>query len=146
MNLYSIPPLLTLCCFFGLAVLTVFRGGRTKVNIIFLLLCILGSILYLDIVLIFNVEDAKTALLISRTDHFFIIYLLPLYIHFFHEYLGISGRKRLLRLAYSYAFILMCFTPTSLYLESMQQHSFGYFAKGGILYPMLYPLSYGGIM
>ncbi len=135
MNLYSIPPLLTLCCFFGLAVLTVLRGGRTKVNILFLLLCILGSILYLDIVLIFNVEDAKTALLISRIDHFFIIYLLPLYVHFFHEYLGISGRKRLLRLVYSYAFILMCFTPTSLYLESMQKHSFGYFAKGGILYP-----------
>jgi len=135
MNLYSIPPLLTLCCFFGLAVLTVLRGGRTKVNTLFLLLCILGSILYLDIVLIFNVEDAKTALLISRIDHFFIIYLLPLYIHFFHEYLGISGRKRLLRLAYGYVFILMCFTPTSLYLESMQKHSFGYFAKGGILYP-----------
>jgi len=135
MNLYSIPPLLTLCCFLGLVALTVLKGSRTKVNILFLLLCILGSILYLDIVLIFNVKNDKTALLISRIDHFFIIYLIPLYIHFFHEYLGISGRKWLLGFAYCYAFILMCFTPTSLYLESMQKLSFGYFAKGGILYP-----------
>ena len=135
MNLYSIPPFLTLCCFFGLAVLTVLRGRKTKVNILFLLLCIFGSILYLDILLIFNVKHDKTALLISRIDHFFIVYLIPLYIHFFHEYLGISGRKWLVRIAYCYAFILMCFTPTSLYLESMQKHSFGYFAKGGILYP-----------
>jgi two-component system NtrC family sensor kinase len=29
----------------------------------------------------------------------------------------------------------MCITPTSLYIESMQKHYFGYFAKGGILYP-----------
>lgn len=135
MNLYSIPPFLTLCCFSGLAVLTVLRGRKTKVNILFLLLCIFGSILYLDILLIFNVKHDQTALFISRIDHFFIVYLIPLYIHFFHEYLGISGRKWLIRTAYGYAFILMCFTPTSLYLESMQQHSFGYFAKGGVLYP-----------
>ena len=34
-----------------------------------------------------------------------------------------------------YAFILMCFTPTPFYIASMQKHYFGYFAKGGVLYP-----------
>ena len=34
-----------------------------------------------------------------------------------------------------YAFILMCFTPTTFYIASMQKHYFGYFARGGVVYP-----------
>ncbi len=134
MNLYSIPPLLTLCCFVALAALTIFRGRWTKTNILFFSICLLGSFLYTDILLIFNVKSAETALSISRTDHFFIVYLFPVYIHFFHSYLNVPGRKWLVRTAYAYAFILMCFTPLPLYIESMQKHFFGYFAKGGILF------------
>ena len=135
MTFYSIPPFLTLCCFLGLAVLTIFYGPRTKTNLLFFTICILGSFLYIDILFAFNVTSAETALLVSRTDHFFIVYVFPVYIHFFHAYLNISGRKWLIRSAYAYAFILMCVTPTPFYIESMQKHYFGYFAKGGILYP-----------
>ncbi len=135
MTFYSIPPLLTLCCFFGLAVLTIFRGSRTKTNFLFFTICILGSFLYIDILFAFNVKSEKIALWVSRTDHFFIVYVFPVYIHFFHAYLNISGRKWLIRSAYAYAFILMCVTPTPYYIESMQKHYFGYFAKGGIFYP-----------
>jgi two-component system NtrC family sensor kinase len=135
MTPYSIPPLLTLCCLLGFAGLTVLRGRKTKVNILFLLICILGSFLYADILIAFNVKSPETALRISRIDHFFIIYLFPLYIHFFHTYLKITNRKWILRLAYAYAFFLMWFTPTALYIESMEKHFFGFFAKGGKLYP-----------
>lgn len=134
--LISIPPFLTLCCFLGLAVLTVIRGRRTKTNVLFFITCILGSFLYIDILFVFNVKSADMALTISRIDHFFIIYLFPIYIHFFHSYLNISGKKWLIRLAYAFAFILMWFIPTPLYIESMQKHSFGFFAKGGVLYPL----------
>ncbi len=126
---------MTLLCFLGLAALTIFRGQRTKVNVLFFAICILGSFLYIDILVAFNAKSAKTALIISRLDHFFIVYLFPLYIHFFHAYLNISRREWLIRAAYVYAFILMCFTPTSLYITSMHKYYFGYFAKGGILYP-----------
>ncbi len=135
MLIYSIPPFLTLCCFLGLAILTVCRGRKTKINLLFFIICVLGSFLYIDILFAFNVKSAETALLISRIDHFFIVYLFPVYIHFFHAYLNISGRKGLIRASYGYAFILMCFTPSTLYITSMQKHFFGYFAKGGILYP-----------
>jgi len=134
--LISTPPFLTLCCFLGLAVLTVIRGRRTKTNILFFITCILGAFLYIDILFAFNVKSADTALIISRIDHFFIIYLFPIYIHFFHSYLNISGKIWLIRLAYAFAFILMWFIPTPLYIESMQKHSFGFFAKGGTLYPL----------
>ena len=135
MTLYSLPPLLTLLCFSGLAALAILRGRRTKANRLFLLICILGSFLYIDILLAFNVTSESTALAVSRLDHFFIIYLFPLYIHFFHTYLKITNRKWIVRLSYAYAFILMWFTPTSLYIESMEKHFFGFFAKGGKLYP-----------
>ena len=124
MTLYSIPPLLTLCCFLGLAVLTVFYGRRTKISLLFFTVCMLGSFLYIDILSSFNVKSAKTALLISRIDHFFIVYLVPVYLHFFQAYLNISGRKWLIRTAYAYAFILMCFTPTSLFISKYSSDSF----------------------
>ena len=136
MNIYSIPPFLTLCCFVSLATLTIVRGRRTKINFLFFTICLLGSFLYIDILFAFNVKSAETALLISRADHFFIVYLFPVYIHFFHTYLNISERKGLIWGSYGCAFILMCFTPSPLYITSMQKHYFGYFAKGGILYPI----------
>ncbi len=135
MTFYSIPPLLTLICFLALAALAIFRGPRTQTNFLFLTICVLGSFLYSDILFAFNVESAEAALFISRTDHFFIVYLFPVYVHFFHGYLNISGRKWLVKAAYVYSFFLMCFTPTPFYIASMQKHYFGYFARGGILYP-----------
>ena len=137
MNFYSIPPLLTLICFAGFAALIVLRGRKTKINILFLLICLLGSLLYIDILIAFNVKSSETALMISRIDHFFIIYSLPLYIQFFHAYLGIQGRKWLVRISYALTFILMCFTPTPFYIESMHKYPFGFFAKAGILYPVV---------
>ena len=135
MTFYSIPPLLTLICFLALAALAIFRGPRTQTNFLFFTICVLGSFLYLDILFAFNVESAETALFISRTDHFFIVYLFPVYVHFFHAYLNISRRKWLIKAAYLYSFFLMCFTPTPFYIASMQKHYFGYFARGGTLYP-----------
>ncbi len=135
MTFYSIPPLLTLICFLALAALAIFRGPKTQTNFLFLTICILGSFLYFDILFAFNTQSKDMALRISRTDHFFIVYLFPVYLHFFHAYLNISERKWLIKAAYAYAFILMCFTPTPFYIASMQKHYFGYFAKGGVLYP-----------
>jgi two-component system NtrC family sensor kinase len=135
-NPYSIPPLLTLCCFLGLAVLTLVRGRKTEVNILFFILCLLGSFLYIDIFLVLNIKSDTTALIISRADHFVIIYLFPVYVHFFHAYLGINNRKWLTGFAYSCAFALMWLTPTPLYIEFMQRHYFGYFARAGKLYPL----------
>lgn len=134
MNLYSIPPLLTLCCFIGLAVLTIVRGRRTKTNALFVIICLLGSFLYIDILLAFNLKAAQTALLISRIDHLFLVYLFPVYLDFFHTYLNITRRKWLIRAAYAYAFVLMFLTQSSLYIVSVEKHFFGYYAKAGILF------------
>ena len=138
MNLYSIPPLLTLCCFLGLVVLTVVRslGQRlwTKTNILFLIICIFGSFLNIDILFAFNSQSAGRALLVSRIDHVFLVFSGPVFIQFFHTYLKISDRKWLVYLVYAYSLFLVCLVPTPLYIESMQKHFFGFFASGGKLY------------
>ena len=135
--LYSIPPFLSLCCFVFLACLSVSHGRKNRINRLFTVICILGTFLYIDILVIFNCESAQTALFVSRLDHFFIIYFIPLYIHFFHAYLKISGRVWLIRLAYLFSFILMCFTPTQWFIADMQRHAFGYFGRGGPLYMLV---------
>ncbi|MEE8399113.1 MAG: hypothetical protein V3S89_08905, partial [Desulfobacterales bacterium] len=112
MILYSIPPLLTLLCFLGLAGIALLQGQKTRVNHLFTIICLLGSLLNIDILVAFNVTSADTALRISRLDHIFVIYLFPVYIHFFHEHLHIASRKWLIRSAYLYAFVLMWFTQS----------------------------------
>ncbi len=138
MNLYSIPPLLTLCCFFGLVVLTVVRSlwqkNWTKTNILFLIICIFGSFLNIDILFAFNSQSAEKALLVSRIDHVFLVFAGPVFIQFFHAYLKIPGRKWLVYMVYAYSIFLVCLVPTPLYIESMQKHFFGFFASGGRLY------------
>ncbi|NNK84177.1 MAG: GAF domain-containing protein [Desulfobacterales bacterium] len=138
MNLYSIPPLLTLCFFLGLVVLTVVRslGQRlwTKTNILFLIICIFGSFLNIDILFAFNSQSAEKALLISRIDHVFLVFSGPVFIQFFHAYLNILRRKWLVYLVYAYSIFLLCLVPTPLYIQSMQKHFFGFFASGGKLY------------
>ncbi|HSO67539.1 MAG TPA: hypothetical protein VLP30_06760, partial [Desulfatirhabdiaceae bacterium] len=136
-TLYSIPPLITLICFVSLTVMTWLRRKKNRVNRLFSLICLLGSLLYIDILVIFNIQSPDTALWVSRIDHVFVIYLIPLYIHFFHAYLGISGRDRLVRVAYCVAFILMLAAPTPYLIESMQSFSFGFWGKGGVLYPLV---------
>ncbi len=135
--LYSIPPFLSLCCFVFLGFLSVTRGRKNQINYLFTVICILCTFLCIDILVLFNCESERTALFISRLDHVFIVYMVPLYIHFFHAYLKIPGRLWLIRTAYFFAFILMCFAPTPLFISEMQRHGFGYFGKGGDLYILL---------
>jgi len=142
MNLYSIPPLLNLGCFLLLAGITLFRGQRNAVNHLFLIICLLGSLLNIDILVAFNTSLSATALKMSRIDHFLLVYLLPVYIHFFHLYLNIRHRNWLVYSAYIYAFVLMCITPTPLYIGSMESHYFGFFAQAGPLYALF---GFGGL-
>jgi two-component system NtrC family sensor kinase len=134
MNLYILPPLLTLICFVSLGLFVFLKGRGEKANLLFVLLCIQGTFLNVDIILISTVSDQETALWVSRIDHLFLVYTIPLYLHFFHLYLNVKKRGWLVKCAYAYSFALMFFTPTSLYIPSMQKYSFGYFARSGSLY------------
>lgn len=137
MNIYSIPPLLTLVCFISLAILTLARWRNSRVNGLFLLICCLCAGLYADILFIFNAPSAASALRASRLDQFFSLFLIPLYVHFFHAYLGIRDRRWLVAAFYAVPGILMWFGMTPLLIESMHPYRFGYFGRAGRLYPLV---------
>lgn len=137
MTLYTLPPLLSLVCFMGLAILTLVRRPRTTVNLLFFVLCCLGVLLYGDIVILFQTDSASVALFVSRLDHVFVVYTMPVFIHFFHAYLKIDRRKWLVAGFYGYAFCLMWFAFTPYLIPSMNRHAFGYFGAGGPLYPLI---------
>jgi two-component system NtrC family sensor kinase len=137
MTLYSIPPILSLLCFLGLAVLSLMRKLKTTVNTLFLMLCCCGIFLYVDILIIFNITSERGALFVSRLDHVFILYSIPVFIHFLHAYLGVANRKWVICLSYGYAFCLMWFAFTPLCIEKMNRHPFGFYGDGGRLYPLI---------
>jgi two-component system NtrC family sensor kinase len=137
MNLYSIPPLLTFAAFFALAVLTLVRWRRQTVNRLFLMICILGAGLNADILFIFNAASAETALLVTRIDQFFSLFLIPLYVHFLHAYLDIRQRRWVLWVFYAVPGVLVWFGMTPLLIASMQRYAFGYFGRAGKLYPLV---------
>ncbi|MCP3955790.1 MAG: GAF domain-containing protein, partial [Desulfobacterales bacterium] len=137
MNFYSIPPFLTLICFISLAILTLARWRNHPVNRLFLLICVLCAGLYADILFIFNAPSATSALQASRLDQFFSLFLIPIYVHFFHAYLGIRDRKWLVAAFYAVPGVLMWFGMTPLLIESMHHYRFGYFGRAGQLYPLV---------
>jgi two-component system NtrC family sensor kinase len=141
-NPYSIPAILTLSCFMVLAAVTVPRASRSRGNRLFLVICLLGVILNLDIVYAFHSRSAAAALSVSRADHLLLVFSLPLYIQFFHTYLDIRNRKWLEWSAYGLSAALMFLVPTKWYIASMELHFYGYFARAGLLYPIF---GFGGL-
>jgi len=137
MNLYSLPPLFTLIAFLSLALITIVRWRNEPVNRLFLLICILGAGLYADILFIFNTDSARKALLVTRIDQFFSLFLIPLYVHFLHAYLEIGRRRWLLGIFYTVPGVLVWFGWTPLLIESMHRFPFGYFGQAGTLYPVV---------
>ena len=135
MNIYAIPPLLTLICFAALLVIAMVYRRTSLIGRLFVTMCVMGILLNLDILYGILTSSPRQALRVSRLNHLVLVFSIPVYIQFFHAYLEIRHRRWLERLAYLYAVGLMVTTPSPLYLEAMERHGFGMFARGGVLYP-----------
>ena len=137
MSLYSIPPFLTLVCYVALGSLVWHRGLKAPANKLLFLICLAGTFLYLDILVIFNTSSPTVALFTSRLDHCCVVFTIPLFVHFFRVYLNISSHAWVLWLAYAYSIALMPFAPTAFLIQDMQRHNFGFFGRGGPFYPLI---------
>ncbi len=137
MTIYGMPPLLSLICFTFLALVVVARKKMTRVNSLFFMLCVNGALLQTTMLIMFTTQSPQIALWASRIDHLFVIYSIPLLIHFFHAYLQVYERRWLIYGTYASAFVIMGFVWTPLIIEGMNRYSFGYFGQGGGLYPIV---------
>ena len=135
--LYSLPPFLTAALLGGLAMVALIHARHAPTNGLLAALCLLGSLLYIDMLIAFNVDSARVALYSNRIGHLFHPFLVPLFIHFFHAYLGIKVRRWLIPTAYVYAGAIAACAPTDELIAAVQRHSYGYFGLGGPVFPLM---------
>ena len=134
MTFYDIFPLLSLAGFAGLGVLVIRQRRKALADRLFLVICILGTILYGDVVVSFFVKNPETRLAFRRVGYVFLVYLFPVYLHFFYAYLGVTARRWVIPATYGAAFCLMWVAPSPLFITKMKPHFFGLFPLGGPLY------------
>ena len=135
--LYSLPPFLTAVLLIALSVMAFWRARSTPTNRLFAILCLMGSLLYIDIVISFNAPSPQVALLSNRIGHLLHPFLIPLFIHFFHAFLNIDGRRWLVGVGYGVAVVLAVLSVGDLMIVSSRRFAFGYFGQAGDAYPVM---------
>lgn len=134
---HSIPPFLTAALLAFLSVVAFRRVFDSLSGRLFALLCLLGSFLYVDILISFNAPSAAMALETTRLGHMLHPFLLPVFLHFFHVHLKLTRRAWLPRLAYGYAALLALLAPGERLIASVRHFSFGFYGQAGPLYPLM---------
>jgi len=134
MEIYSIPPLISLVILFILFLMGIFKAKRARINLLFSLICLVGCLLNLDKTLLTIVQDQGLAIKISRINHISLVFIIPLYLHFTVLITGYRQWLTLVKTFYLISFILIPLTQSSLYLTHAKKFFFGYFAQAGPLF------------
>ncbi len=134
LNIYLIPPLLTLLVSLWLAAAFFFRvGGLSRRNVIAATMFLLFSLPALAFVSHHLIQDQATILSIERAIHFFYVYLPVVYLMFFHALLGIN-RHGMIITGFVLSAVFSFLTPTDYYFFGLYEYSWGFIAKGGIAF------------
>ena len=133
LNFWVVPPFVSFLAMFALACLALVKGKGRKVNLLLAGICFLGVLLSIDKSLGAVLTDPLLALRVSRIDHLFFVFIIPVYLHFTYTFLGITRRKWLIGLAYAFSGCLSAFSQGDYYLSGVARYFFGYYAKGGPL-------------
>jgi signal transduction histidine kinase len=134
MNAYSIPPLLSAIILFILFLMGIFKAKNAHMNLLFSLICLIACMLNIDKTLLTIIQDETLAIRISRIDHVFLVFIIPLYFHFTILATGDKGWMWLVKIFYIIAFLLIPLTQHPLYLTGVIAYYFGYFAASGPLF------------
>ena len=135
LTLWVVPPLISCLTLFFLAALTIAKGKGRKVTLLFAAICFLGGLLSLDKAFAAIITDPNLALKISRLDHVFVVFFIPIYLHFTLSFLGARNRKWLVAVAYGFSAVLSLFSQSNYHLAGVRHFFFGYYALGG---PLIY--------
>lgn len=132
-NLWVIPPLVSFMTLLALAGLALINGKVQKLSLLFSGICLLGALLSLEKALASVVTDPDLVLKSSRLDHMFVVFFLPLYLHFTHTFLGLVGRRSLIGFAYAFSGCLSAFSQSAYYIVGVNHYAFGFYPRGGFL-------------
>ncbi len=130
-----IPPVLSLTIGLSLAILSIVKGKFRKENILFSLVCIWWSCLLAPAFIAHHLFKGDEALILSieRVIHFFFVYVPLVGVAYVSNVLKLR-RKPLIVLTAVISFAISLFTPTDYYFNGLYSYSWGYIAKGNIVF------------
>ncbi len=134
MSIYSVPPLLSATVLFTLFLMGVLKAKNARINLLFSLICLIGCLLNIDKTLLTIIQDKALAITISRVDHIFLVFIIPLYLHFAVLATGYGKWLLVVRIFYLVSFLLIPLTQHPLYLIEAKPYYFGFFALSGPLF------------
>lgn len=134
MEIYSIPPLFSSIILFLLFLMGILKAKNSRLNLLFSLICLVGCFLNIDKTILTIIKDSDIALKISRIDHIFLTFIIPLYLHFTVLATGYKRWLVVVKIFYAVSFFLIPLTQSSLYLTHVKHFFFGYFAQSGPLF------------
>ncbi len=130
---YILPPLLSLIVGITLAVISLVKGKFERDNILFSMVCIWYVLISPVFISHHLIQDEKIILSIDRWTHFVYVFIPAINIIFFHRLVNIQRRKmEIAYLVLSTALSLSTFTDY--YFYGLYKFSWGYIAKGGIIF------------
>ena len=134
MNIFCVPPLLSAIVLFTLFLMGILKAKASRANILFSFLCLIGCFLNADKAILTAAINPLTALRLSRIDHAFLVFVIPLYLHFAVIITGYRKWLPIVKACYALAFLFIPLTQHSLYLSGIKGFFFGYFALSGPLF------------
>jgi two-component system NtrC family sensor kinase len=134
MNIYCVPPLLSTIVLFTLFLMGILKAKASRANILFAFICLIGCFLNADKAILTAAINPLTALQLSRIDHAFLVFVIPLYLHFAVIVTGYHKWLPVVKTCYIIAFLFIPLTQHPLYLTGIKRFFFGFFALSGPLF------------
>ncbi len=140
MNYYLIPPFASFTVLTILGLVSI-KVSKDKKTLLFSFICFLGALHNLDKAILVKITYPKTALLVSRIDHTFFVFIIPVYVHFVYAFLG-KKEGKLIKFLYLFSAALSPLAHTNYYFKGIKRFFFGYFAQGGPLLFLFFTVSF----
>jgi GAF domain-containing protein len=128
------PPAITTALCLALAWQALSIEEATASTVAWGVLAALVGFLKLDITLLALVEDARTALWISRVDHFFFVFTPVVVVHVVRSVTRWTSQRWIVWCFWIAALIVAPLTFSDAYFPTTVHHWFGWFARAGWIY------------
>lgn len=137
LNIYMIPPALSLLVGVTISLVTLSRGKRGRENIIYSMM-FLWSVLISPVFLCHHIfrGDVSLILSIDRATHFIYVYAPSIGVLFTHTVVNYKNRYVVVP-SFIVSFALSMFTFSDYYMAGLWEYGWGYMAKPGIAFRVM---------
>lgn len=145
LNIFMIPPFLSLVAGAMLAGISVVKGKFERENILFSLVCVWYTLLAPAFLMHHLVESEALILRIERCIHLVYVFIPFVNLVFFHHILGLK-RRPIEVAAFALSAVIAVSTQTEYYFNGLYKFSWGYIAKGGVFFQIFGTYSFISIL